>query len=115
MSPQGDPPDEPVRLDGEGNPMDDEPLVDRVRDQWPLALVFVGVGAGLIIVALGPFRLGSVLVGTSVVFGAFLRAFLPRDTAGLLVVRSRTVDVTIMAVMGVALTLVAVLVPPPPH
>ena len=32
-----------VQLDGEGNPIDDEPFVDRVRDQWPLALVMLGM------------------------------------------------------------------------
>lgn len=102
-----------VRLDGEGNPMHDEPFVDRVRDQWPLALVLLGVAVGLAVVAFGPFRAGSVVVGAAVVFGAFLRAFLPHDTAGLLVVRSRTVDVTTLGVLGVALTLVAFVVPPP--
>ena len=36
-------PDE-VRLDGEGNPIDDQPIVERVIDQWPLALVLSDVG-----------------------------------------------------------------------
>ena len=105
---------EQVRLDGEGNPMDDEPFVDRVRDQWPLALVLLGVAAGLAIVALGPFRAGSVVIGAAVLFGTFLRALLPERTAGLLVVRSRSVDVTVMGGLGLALTVLAFIVPPPP-
>jgi len=103
-----------VRLDGEGNPLDDEPFVDRVRDQWPLALVMLGMGIGLGIVAFGSFRAGSLVVAASVVFAGFLRAFLPHGTAGMLAVRTRRVDVTTLALLGVSLTVAAVLVPPPP-
>lgn len=104
-----------VRLDGEGNPMDDEPFVERLRDQWPLAAVLLGVATGLVVVALGPFRVGSVIAGASVVFGAFLRTFLPRTTAGLLAVRSRLTDIVTLGTLGVALTALALLVPPPPR
>ncbi len=40
--------DEPqaVRLDGEGNPIDDQPLIERTIDQWPLALVLLGMASG---------------------------------------------------------------------
>ncbi|MFZ0324845.1 MAG: DUF3017 domain-containing protein [Actinomycetes bacterium] len=106
--------DDEVELDGEGNPIDDEPFVDRVRDQWPLALVLGGMAIGLAIVAFGSFRAGSLVVAASVVFATFMRAFLPRDTAGMLAVRSRTIDVTTMGVLGVSLTVMAFLVPPPP-
>ncbi len=106
--------DDEVVLDGEGNPIDHEPFVDRVRDQWPLALVMLGMAVGLGIVAVGPFRAGSLVVAASVVFAAFLRAFLPGDTAGMLAVRSRTVDVVTLALLGVSLTVMAFLVPSPP-
>jgi hypothetical protein len=106
--------DDEVPLDGEGNPLDREPFVERVRDQWPLALVLLGVAVGLAVVTVGPFRAGSVIIGGAVVFGAFLRALLPPATAGLLVVRRRTTDVVTLGSLGLALTVVAFLVPPPP-
>ena len=106
--------DEPpvVRLDGEGNPIDDQPLIERTIDQWPLALVLVGLAAGLVTLSFYDFRVGSIMLGASVVFGAALRMVLPRDRAGLLAIRSRPVDLVTMYGLGIALTTVAVLVPP---
>jgi hypothetical protein len=52
------------------------------------------------------------MLGASVVFGAALRMVLPRDRAGLLAIRSRPVDLVTMFGLGIALTTVAVLVPP---
>jgi len=104
---------EEVRLDGEGNPIDDEPFTERVVDQWPLALVLVGVTVGLAVVALGEFRVGALGVSASVVFGGARRAVLPRETAGLLVVRSTSIDLTTYFALGVALTALSLLVPVP--
>jgi hypothetical protein len=110
------PPDEPaeeVRLDGEGNPIDDEPFRERVIDQWPLALVLAGVAVGLVVLAVGSFRAGALVLSASVVFGGALRAVLPRDSAGLLVVRSTPVDLVTYFSLGVVLTALSLLVPPP--
>ena len=38
-----------ARLDGEGNPIDDQPLIERTIDQWPLALVLLAMASGLVI------------------------------------------------------------------
>jgi len=104
---------EDVRLDGEGNPIDDEPFTERVVDQWPLALVLAGVAVGLAVVAWGEFRAGALVVSASVVFAGALRAVLPRETAGLLVVRSTPIDLTTYFALGVALTALSLLVPVP--
>jgi hypothetical protein len=102
-----------VRLDGEGNPIEDEPFTERVIDQWPLALVLAGVVTGLVVVAWGDFRVGALMVSASVVFGGALRAVLPRDTAGLLVVRSTPIDLATYFTLGIALTALSILVPAP--
>lgn len=105
--------DEPeVRLDGEGNPIDDQPLIERTIDQWPLALVLLGLLIGLIVLTFYDFRVGSILLGVAILFGAALRTVLPRERAGLLAIRSRPIDLITMYGLGVALTSVAVLVPP---
>jgi hypothetical protein len=106
--------DEPqaVRLDGEGNPIDDQPLIERTIDQWPLALVLLGLISALIVLSFYDFRLGSIMLGVAVLFGAALRMVLPRERAGLLAIRSRSIDLVTMYGLGIALTTVAVLVRP---
>src|SRR5690348_2342718 len=75
--------------------------------QWPMALVLLGVVVSLVVVAIGHFRRGSVLLAATVVLAMFLRLLLREDEAGLLVVRSKTVDVVTLAVLGVALGVLA--------
>ncbi|MCZ3387524.1 MAG: DUF3017 domain-containing protein [Actinomycetia bacterium] len=106
--------DEPreERLDGEGNPIDDQPLIERTIDQWPLALVLIGLAAGLIVLSFYDFKVGSIMLGAAAIFAAALRMVLPRDRAGLLAIRSRSVDLVTMYGLGIALTTVAALVPP---
>ena len=101
-----------ARLDGEGNPIDDQPLIERTIDQWPLALVLLGLVAGLVVLSFYDFRAGSIILGIAIIFGAALRLVLPRDRAGLLAIRSRPVDLVTMFGLGIALTTVAVLIPP---
>jgi len=100
-----------VRLDGEGNPVDDQPLIERTIDQWPLALVLLGLTSGLVVLSFYDFRVGSAMLGAAVVFGGALRTVLPHDRAGLLAIRSRPIDLITMYGLGIALTTVAVLVP----
>jgi hypothetical protein len=96
---------------GEPPESGEESLVQRAADQWPLALVLVGVAAGLLVVAVGAFRAGSVIVAAALVFAAFLRAFLPDPVVGMLAIRRRSTDVATMAVLGLTLAVVAFLVP----
>lgn len=81
--------------------------------QWPLALVLVGVVTALVIVAFDRFRLGSLVLAASVLLAFVLRLVLPADRAGLLAVRSRSVDLVVLGVLGMALTVSAIWVPPP--
>ena len=104
--------DEPeVRLDGEGNPIDDQPLIERTIDQWPLALVLLALVAALVVLTFYDFRVGSIMLGAAILFAAALRTVLPHERAGLLAIRSRPVDLITMYGLGVGLTTVAVLVP----
>jgi hypothetical protein len=81
--------------------------------QWPIIVVLCGVAAALVLVGLDYFRRGSVVLAGSVLLAAFLRLLLPEREAGLLVVRSRKVDVLVLGVLGALLALFAFWVPPP--
>jgi hypothetical protein len=82
--------------------------------QWPFLLVCAGVAAGLaVVVGLDRFRRGTLVVAGAVLLGAWLRALLPPDRVGLLRVRGRMVDVATLLVLGVGLSVVALVVPPP--
>ncbi len=80
--------------------------------QWPLLTVLGGGVVGLGAVALDHFRSGCLLLGFSVLFAALARLLLPARRVGLLVVRSRAFDVFVLAGMGTALVVLAVVVPP---
>ena len=84
------------------------------RWQWPLTLVLLGVAGSMVLVAVDAFRIGSVVLAASVLLAAFLRLFLPDDQAGLLVVRRRRTDVTILVIFGIGLSILSFWVPPPP-
>lgn len=81
--------------------------------QWPITVVLMGVVLALTLVALDYFRRGAVVLAGSVVLAAFLRLLLPEREAGLLVVRSRRVDVVILGSLGAVLAIFAFWVPPP--
>jgi len=81
--------------------------------EWPITLVLTGVAIAMIMIALDYFRRGSIVLSASVLLAAFLRLLLPDDDAGMLVVRSRKVDVLTLAVLGVGLTIFTFWVPAP--
>lgn len=76
-------------------------------------LVFIGIGTSLLLIATDHFRRGSVILAVSVVLAIFLRLFLPENQAGMLAVRSKSVDVAILTVLGVGLAIFAFWVPAP--
>jgi Protein of unknown function (DUF3017) len=84
-----------------------------LRRQWPLATSLVVVGAGLVVVASGHFRRGSVLLAFGVTLALFLRLLLSTDDAGMLAVRSKRIDVAVLVVLAVGTSLMALWVPPP--
>jgi hypothetical protein len=81
--------------------------------QWPITVVLLGIALALTLVVLDYFRRGAVVLAASVLLAAFLRLLLPDREAGLLVVRSRRVDVVILGALGAALAIFAFWVPPP--
>jgi hypothetical protein len=79
--------------------------------QWPMLVVGLGVLAGLL-VTLGSFRAGTIVVGLSMAAGALLRWLLP--SVGMLAVRSRFTDVVTYGVLGVGISLLAMMAQPHP-
>lgn len=92
----------------------DQPPQSHPATLWPLLLTLVVVLVGAVFVFFGHWRLGSVIIGSAALFAAGLRLVLPRDVAGLLVVRRRVADVVVLVVMGVTIVVMAMTVPPGP-
>jgi hypothetical protein len=82
---------------------------------WPLMVVLIGVAVGLALAVIGQqtWRAGSLLVGTSLLVGAVIRGALPGRDAGLLQVRSRPFDVTVLILGGIAIIALSIVVPGP--
>ena len=87
------------------------PFVAGLLRQWPLVLVLLVVGVGLLQVAFQHWRLGLVVMGLALVGAGLLRLFLPVRRAGFLAVRSRPVDVVLLTGTGLALTVIARTIP----
>jgi hypothetical protein len=69
--------------------------------------------ASLAVVALDRFRLGSLMLAASLVLAFVLRLILPADQAGMLAVRSKTVDLVVLGTLAAALVVFSLWVPPP--
>jgi hypothetical protein len=83
------------------------------RLQWPSMLVLTGLVSSLLVVADDHFRRGSVLFAAFVVLAFFLRLILSDRDAGWLVVRSRAIDLACLGVLGLSLSVFALIVPSP--
>jgi len=81
--------------------------------EWPIMIVLAGVAVAMILIALDSFRRGSVVLSASVLLAAFLRLLLPDSDAGMLAVRSKTVDVVTLGLLGIGVTIFSFWVPPP--
>ncbi len=81
--------------------------------QWPLMTVLTGLLVSLIVVADDHFRRGSVLFAGFVVGAFFLRLFLPERDAGWLAVRGKGIDLLCLGLLGIGLSVFALIVPPP--
>lgn len=73
--------------------------------------VLVVVVAGLVIVATGRWRAGIEVFGGALVAGALVRLVLPSRDAGMLAVRARWLDATLLAGAGAALWILAATMP----
>ena len=87
------------------------PFLAGLLRQLPLLVVLLAVGSGLLVLAFGHWRRGLVVVGLALVGGGLLRLLLPLRRVGFLAVRSRPVDVVLMAGVGVILSAVALSIP----
>jgi hypothetical protein len=79
----------------------------------PLLLVVLGVAAGVIVAAVHRPEAGSWVVCASLGVAALLRLVLVPRNAGLLVVRSRRVDVCVLAGLAIAVGVLAAVTPFP--
>ncbi|WSZ86946.1 DUF3017 domain-containing protein [Streptomyces sp. NBC_00859] len=80
--------------------------------QWPLLTVLVTIGVGLLLVAFDVTRVGLLLVGAALIGGAVMRWWV--RSVGMLAVRSRFTDMVTYGVLGVVITLLALMVQPQP-
>jgi hypothetical protein len=87
------------------------PFLAGLIRQLPLLTVLVVVGGGLLVVALGYWRKGIVIVALALLGAAALRLLLPVRRAGFLAVRSRPVDMLLLAGTGLALIVVVLTIP----
>jgi len=88
-------------------------MLGRLRQEWPITAALTVVVIGLVVVASGHFRRGTVVLSFGVALALFLRLLLPSSEAGLLAVRSKRVDVVVLAFLAVATSVLALWVPPP--
>jgi hypothetical protein len=89
------------------------PFLAGLIRQLPLLAVLVVVAVGLLVVTFDHWRTGIVIVGLGLIGGAVLRLLLPVRRAGFLAVRSRPVDVALLAGTGLALTVIVLTIPFP--
>jgi hypothetical protein len=88
-------------------------MLGGIRREWPITVVVTTVVVGLGVVASGHFRRGTVLLSFGIALALFLRMLLPTDDAGLLAVRSKRIDIAVLAVLALATSVLALWVPPP--
>jgi hypothetical protein len=89
------------------------PFLAGVIRQLPLLAVLVLVGVGLVVVAFDHWRKGVVIMGVALIGAALLRLLLPVRRVGFLAVRSRPVDVVLLAVTGLAVIVIVLTIPFP--
>jgi Protein of unknown function (DUF3017) len=78
-----------------------------VTGQWPILLVMVIFLAAFGLVIAGYWRRGALVIGIGVGVAAVLRLALTDERAGLLAVRSKTIDVATTATVCAALIYIA--------
>jgi len=85
----------------------------RPKLQWPISVVLAVAVTGLVLVAAGAFRAGTVTLACSAGVGLVLRLMLTKEQAGLLVVRRRSVDAWTLGLLGLVALVLAFWVPVP--
>lgn len=77
-------------------------------------VALLGVGVGLVVVAIADWRLGIRIAGGSLIFGAVSRMLLPAHHAGMLAVRNRWFDAGLLSLLGLAMIVLATSIPNQP-
>ena len=83
-----------------------------VRQQWPLMVVGAIFVLAFLLVAFGFWRRGALLIGIGVAVASALRLTLSDERAGLLVVRSKRIDVSMTTAVAVAVLVAAFTIDP---
>ena len=78
-----------------------------VRSQWPIVTVGLIFAVAFALAAANFWRRGALLIGIGVGVAAVLRLALTEDRAGLLVLRSKGIDFTTMALVAAAMVYIA--------
>lgn len=73
----------------------------------PFALVLTVVGLGLLRIVQYHWRQGAVLIGLALLIAALLRVLVTDEQAGLIAIRSRSVDALLYSGLGFAVIFVA--------
>ena len=76
--------------------------------RW-LAVVIAIMAVGVLVIGTGRWQLGAGTVGAGMIVGGLIRAFVPSRDVGLLQVRNKPVDVTVMLVIGVGIIVMVLL------
>ena len=87
------------------------PFLAGLLRQLPLLAVLVAVALGLVLVTFDHWRRGIVVIGLALIGAAVLRLLLPVRRVGFLAVRSRSVDVVLLAGTGLVLTVIVLTLP----
>ncbi|MET9957533.1 DUF3017 domain-containing protein [Streptomyces sp. NPDC006326] len=97
-----------ARPEGAGRAAPGDALAAR---QWPMLSVLTATAVGLLLTAVGHPRVGCLVIGVALIAAAVLRRVLP--SVGMLAVRSRFTDMVTYGVLGVAITLLALVIATP--
>jgi Protein of unknown function (DUF3017) len=79
--------------------------------QWPAFLVYFGIAVSMSIAVNIDFRTGAIALALCVLGAFLLRFYLPDAKVGWLRSRRRRIDLTFLAALGVALLILALVVP----
>lgn len=95
------------RADGAGPPARIPPWLA----QMPYALVLSGLAAGIAVVGFAYFKRGPAIIAGALVLAAVFRLVLPEDWIGMLAVRRRWVDLTVLVGLACLLIVLAWVAP----
>ncbi|MFF0213956.1 DUF3017 domain-containing protein [Streptomyces vinaceus] len=98
-----------ARPEGHGRAAPGDALAAR---QWPMLSVLGATAVGLLLTALNHPRVGCLVIGVALIAASVLRRVLPQ--VGMLAVRSRFTDMVTYGLLGVAITLLALVMEPKP-